>query len=185
MRRRASAFPREMLSPSTQMAAGLRRRLPSSPESPTGVAGLTLGLGRRNAGAIGNGIGANAYAIRTMASPWTISDVTVTKTGRRDEILTTQNVVRTADDVRELYPLRELSNLGKPKTPPADSLPSLLPERPLPDDGHAWAMVIDASVCIGCNACVVACQAENNISGGRSRRSCARPRHALASRRCL
>jgi len=128
-----------------------------------GVASLTLGLGRRNAGAIGNGIGANAYAIRTMASPWMIPDVIITKTGRCDEILTTQNVVRTAEDVRELYPLRELSNLGKPKTPPADSLPSLLPERPLPDDGHAWAMVIDASVCIGCNACVVACQAENNI----------------------
>ncbi|MDP9122326.1 MAG: 4Fe-4S dicluster domain-containing protein, partial [Acidobacteriota bacterium] len=39
---------------------------------------------------------------------------------------------------------------------------SLWPERV--KEGHFWGMVIDASSCTGCAACVVACQAENNVA---------------------
>jgi Fe-S-cluster-containing dehydrogenase component len=128
------------------------------------VVSLTLGLGRSKAGAIGNAIGANAYALRTTQMPWLISEVTIAKTGKRGEILTTQNVVRGPEDVRELYPLRNLAELDKPQGGSGDGpRPSLMPERPRPEADHSWAMVIDASVCIGCNACVVACQAENNV----------------------
>jgi molybdopterin-containing oxidoreductase family iron-sulfur binding subunit len=129
-----------------------------------GVASLTLGLGRSRAGAIGNNIGVNGYALRTTAHPWAIPQAAIAKTGRRHQILTTQNVVRTVEDVRELYPLLELSTASKPHAASLDEKPSLLPARPRPDDGHAWAMVIDAAVCIGCNACVVACQSENNVA---------------------
>jgi molybdopterin-containing oxidoreductase family iron-sulfur binding subunit len=131
------------------------------PGMAAGVGALTLGGGRRKAGAIGNGVGADAYGLRVSDSPWRLSEVSIERTGRREPILTTQNIVRTPEDVRELYPLHQL---GRPLPAPAnEDRPSLMPASVRPGDGHAWGMVIDTSVCIGCNACVLSCQAENNV----------------------
>ena len=120
---------------------------------------LSLGYGRRNAGAIGNSVGVNAYRLRTTATPWLLDGVTLLPTGETREILTTQDEVKLDGDPDDLYPLMSLAGLAAGVSAAAkQSLPTLLPKHE--NDTYAWGMVIDAAACIGCNACVVACQAE-------------------------
>jgi len=49
------------------------------------------------------------------------------------------------------------------KNPTRPDRPVQLVDDVFPYDGQQWGMVIDLTACTGCNACVVACQAENNI----------------------
>ena len=124
-----------------------------------------LGYGRTRAGKVGSALGFNAYPLRTTGQPWFAGGLQISKTGRRHELVTTQGhhtmvgrpLVRsgTLEQFRE-HPefVHEMAH-----EPPANL--SLYSQHKF--DGSAWGMVIDTSVCIGCNACVVACQAENNI----------------------
>jgi Fe-S-cluster-containing dehydrogenase component len=119
---------------------------------------LPLGYGRSMPGKLSHGLGFDAYALRTAQSPWTAHDLRLAKTGERREPATTQEHHRMEgrDPVRVGRPadLREAGG-HEPE------LRSLVPSWEYP--GHAWGMVIDLTTCTGCNACVVACQAENNV----------------------
>ena len=127
---------------------------------------LTLGYGRTRAGHIGTGVGYNAYALRTTFALWSGSGLWVAKTGRHHSLASTQlhflmegrSLVRSATLAE--HRSDPSGNRQQGPKPPPRSL-TLYPEHPYP--GHAWGMAIDLSTCVGCSACVLACQAENNI----------------------
>ncbi len=135
---------------------------------------VTMGYGRTAAGLVGDGVGVDVSPLRTARSPYRIEGATVRRTGRRYRLATTQDHhaidtlgfaernLRVANLVREA-PLDAF--LADPelfhRTDHHPPLVQLWKEHAY--EGEQWGMAIDLNACIGCNACVVACQAENNI----------------------
>ncbi len=135
------------------------------PGQADGCVTLHLGYGRTRAGHVGTGTGFNAYQLRTSASPWFGSGLTLRKTGDRFPLACVQfhhnmegrALVRAATLEEFRRNPAFAHELGEE---PPSSL-SLYPGYKY--EGYAWGMAIDLNACVGCNACVVACQAENNI----------------------
>jgi molybdopterin-containing oxidoreductase family iron-sulfur binding subunit len=127
---------------------------------------IHLGYGRTRAGRIGNGPGFNAYALRTADGLWSGRGAEVATTGDTFPIACTQyhHLMEGRGLVRAVTRDEFVSN---PKSvhegfeaPPRTI--TLYPDYKY--EGYKWGMTIDVNACIGCNACVVACQAENNIA---------------------
>ena len=123
-----------------------------------------LGCGRERAGRVGDGVGFNAYRLRTSDQPWSGRGLTLQKIEDQEYSLATtqshhsmegRHLVREGT-IGEFRNNPEFVTEGDPI-----NLPSLYEEYEY--DGYKWGMVIDTNVCIGCQACVVACQSENNI----------------------
>ncbi|MGQ9791115.1 MAG: TAT-variant-translocated molybdopterin oxidoreductase [Armatimonadota bacterium] len=135
------------------------------PGQPDDCLTLVLGYGRTRAGRVGTGIGYNAYKVRFSDALWAGSGATLAKTGERYLLASTQQhhsmQGRDLVHVGTLEQFRQNPERLVQKQASAEEHLSMYPEYKW--DGSAWAMVIDTSLCIGCNACVTACQAENNI----------------------
>ncbi len=124
---------------------------------------IYLGYGRHVIGDVGRDVGFNAYTIRTAHKPWQDTGLILGYTGK------THTLARTQDHhLMEGRPLVVSGTLEEFKKNPEfvkeeteyEKI-SLYPE--FAYRGNAWGMTVDLSACIGCNACVIACQAENNI----------------------
>ncbi len=103
--------------------------------------------------------GIDAYPARTSRGIWSCA-VEIEKTGARHELVTTQQDHR----VNGPNVLRVISKQQASTAPQREPHPAgFYNLTRSATDGIAWGMVIDLTRCIGCNACVAACQAENNI----------------------
>jgi molybdopterin-containing oxidoreductase family iron-sulfur binding subunit len=124
-----------------------------------------LGYGRWRSGRVGNGAGFNAYALRTSDTVWFGGGLELHKTGESYRLATTQH--HHTMDGRAIILAAPLSTyLEHPHFVEAETKKPQTDETMYPlyeYSGYAWGMAIDLTTCIGCNACVIACQAENNI----------------------
>ena len=142
-------------------------RLPGQAD---GVIVLPLGYGRKRAGYTGTNKGFNAYAVRTSNALWTVSapNSAIKKTGEDYPLACTQyhfnmegRQILATGTLEEYRKNPNFANeLGQ--LPPKE-LSLYKGEAEYPYDRDKWAMAIDLNKCNGCNACVVACQSENNI----------------------
>jgi molybdopterin-containing oxidoreductase family iron-sulfur binding subunit len=143
------------------------------PGHANGCITVHLGYGRDWAGRVGGRgstkVGFNAYTLRTSHHPWFTPglDVRVTRDTyllactQQHHMMQNREVVR-SDTLARYHSHPHFASEREHDETRRARLPLTLyaahPEQP-----HKWGMVIDLTACTGCKACVVACQAENNI----------------------
>ncbi|PYS41446.1 MAG: hypothetical protein DMF71_11230 [Acidobacteria bacterium] len=142
------------------------------PGQPDDVITIHLGYGRGRAGRIGDTVGFNAYEIRYSDESWAAVGAEVSKTNEQYQLAATQ--IHFQMEGRDLLRESSLAEYLKDKDRLREEREqqqkelhdmSLYPDFDYKNqgNGYAWGMSIDLNSCVGCNACALACQAENNI----------------------
>ncbi len=126
---------------------------------------VDLGYGRNGITRVSDDAGGDVYPLRSSSALNFANGLTLTKTLSRRELSCTQDhwsmherpIIREAS----LEEYRRHPEFAKEMVehPPLESMF----KEPLYDKGYQWGMTVDLNSCIGCNACTIACQSENNI----------------------
>jgi molybdopterin-containing oxidoreductase family iron-sulfur binding subunit len=142
-----------------------------------GTIGIALGYGRTNSGKVGNGVGKNVFPfISKTESGFELYNIgTVSKVeGIVYPIAATQthHTMMGRSIVKETtlnkYKSDQASGNEKITYNTLDGVKTskeldLWAAHPVENVGHRWGLAIDLNTCIGCGACVTACQSENNV----------------------
>jgi MoCo/4Fe-4S cofactor protein with predicted Tat translocation signal len=128
---------------------------------------IHLGYGRTRCGHIGYNIGINAYLLQTSDAPGGGYGGEIKKVGGHYAFASVQHT----QSMEEREPIR-IATIDEYKKNPEfaneeDAKPQPKWMTLYPDykyEGYKWGMSIDLNACVGCGACVIACQAENNIA---------------------
>ncbi len=137
-----------------------------TPGQPDDVVTLFMGYGRTRAGRVGTGIGYNVFDVR-RSDAMDHGFGEIAKTGEKTTIASTQ--IHFNMEGRDLLRVWDLEAFEQ--DPKMGEQPNFYDLSMYPYEQHQevyaknyrWGMTIDLNSCVGCNACVIACQSENNI----------------------
>ncbi len=123
---------------------------------------IAVGYGREAGGPIAEGVGVRAYGLAALDGGAVAARVA--RTGARGELAVTQDPWDRAGRRSARHAARAAYR-ARPDFTAAHrgDLPSMLGDAGVDPDAPRWGMTIDTTICSGCSACVVACQAENNV----------------------
>jgi molybdopterin-containing oxidoreductase family iron-sulfur binding subunit len=131
------------------------------PGQPDDVVTIFTGYGRTRAGRVGTGLGYNAYDVR-RSDAMNYGTGNITKTGAQTTIASTQTHFNMEGrDILRVFDIETFKQNPNMGHQPEHYDESMYPR--FEYNGNKWGMTVDMNNCVGCNACVIACQAENNI----------------------
>ena len=126
------------------------------------VVAIAVGYGRTKAGKAGSNIGANVFPFAAFDGStvrYTVSNFTMEKTARKIAFAQTQ--IKDSMEERPLVRELSLADYAKGEAEHEEEYGSLWSAHDYPE--HKWGLAVDLSACVGCSACVISCQGENNI----------------------
>lgn len=152
-----------------KLADGLELVAFIQPGQAEGTVSIAYGYGRTKAGKVAEGVGVNVFPFMKMEGnnrKAFMSTSSVTQTGKKYNLATTQShhSMEGRNIVREttLTEWREKPDSGNEMHEEAEKHNISL-YKDIVFEGHHWGMSIDLNACTGCSACVIGCQAENNV----------------------